>query len=125
MEIMKFLCGILKLVIDKPLYGLAMLRLYPKNRYGFITFSNIVFFQKKKIVFNLIIFHYFFIICFNQKNTSSVCGIVSSIVDRSPVLFTGSSDQRIRYWDLNTRTNCSMIAPASRDYATGSNFSYE
>lgn len=60
-----------------------------------------------------------------QKNTSSVCGLAACIVDRSPVIYTGSSDQRIRYWDLHSRGNCSMVVPATRDYVAGTNFTYE
>lgn len=62
---------------------------------------------------------------FLQKNASSVCGVVAGVIDRSPFLFTGGSDQRIRYWNLSSRENCSMTVPANRDYATGTNFSYE
>lgn len=50
---------------------------------------------------------------------------MTGVVDRSPFVFTGGSDQRIRYWDLGSREHCSMVVPANRDYATGTNFSYE
>lgn len=61
----------------------------------------------------------------SQKNASSVCGLVTCTYDRSPVVYTGSSDQRIRYWDLLSRGNCSMVIPANRDSVSSPDFSYE
>ncbi|XP_034112956.1 phosphoinositide 3-kinase regulatory subunit 4 [Drosophila albomicans] len=58
----------------------------------------------------------------NDPATS--CGILSGVVDGSPFILTGSSDQRIRYWDLGAPKNSSLKVPATNDNLTNLTFNY-
>lgn len=54
---------------------------------------------------------------------ATVCGLIAGTIDRSPFILTGSSDQRIRYWDLaamqRTRGHSSTAeSPRGRRYLT-------
>ncbi|KAG8300620.1 phosphoinositide-3-kinase, regulatory subunit 4 [Homalodisca vitripennis] len=59
-----------------------------------------------------------------QANIHSVCGMYAANVDRSPFLLTAGSDQRIRYWDLDSFDNSRLAIPAGSD-PMGLNFSYK
>ncbi|XP_034485161.1 phosphoinositide 3-kinase regulatory subunit 4 [Drosophila innubila] len=58
----------------------------------------------------------------NDPATS--CGILSGVVDGSPFILTGSSDQRIRYWDIGSPKNSSLKVPAANDNLTNLTFNY-
>lgn len=47
------------------------------------------------------------------------------MVDRSPFLLTGGVDQRIRYYDLMTPKNSSLIVPAAGDHGADVTYTYE
>ncbi|XP_067619259.1 phosphoinositide 3-kinase regulatory subunit 4 [Eurosta solidaginis] len=59
------------------------------------------------------------------NETSTSCGILSGVVDKSPFILTGSSDQRIRYWDLNEPKNSALKVPASKDNLDNISFNYD
>jgi phosphoinositide-3-kinase regulatory subunit 4 len=48
----------------------------------------------------------------------------ASNVDRSPFLLTGGSDQRVRYWDLESYDNSRLAIPAGGD-APGLSYTYK
>ncbi|EDV91054.1 phosphoinositide 3-kinase regulatory subunit 4 [Drosophila grimshawi] len=52
------------------------------------------------------------------------CGILSGVVDGSPFILTGSSDQRIRYWDIGSPKNSALKVPAANDNLTNVSFNY-
>ncbi|XP_054259125.1 phosphoinositide 3-kinase regulatory subunit 4 isoform X2 [Macrosteles quadrilineatus] len=60
----------------------------------------------------------------SQPSAHSVCGMFASNVDRSPFLLTGGSDQRVRYWDLESYDNSRLAIPAGSD-TQGLNFTYK
>ncbi|XP_011189756.2 phosphoinositide 3-kinase regulatory subunit 4 [Zeugodacus cucurbitae] len=60
-----------------------------------------------------------------MSETSTSCGLLSGVVDKSPFLLTGSSDQRIRYWDLNEPKNSSLKVPAAKDNLEDVSFTYD
>uniref|UniRef100_A0A1B6KTS4 non-specific serine/threonine protein kinase n=1 Tax=Graphocephala atropunctata TaxID=36148 RepID=A0A1B6KTS4_9HEMI len=60
----------------------------------------------------------------SQPSVHSVCGMYAANVDRSPFLLTAGSDQRIRYWDLDSYDNSRLAVPAGSD-PLGLNFSYK
>lgn len=69
--------------------------------------------------------------------------MVAGTIDRSPFVLTGSSDQRIRYWDLgaierstsrigdtqiryqSAPKNCSLVVPGARENISESGYTYE
>ncbi|XP_012156619.1 phosphoinositide 3-kinase regulatory subunit 4 isoform X2 [Ceratitis capitata] len=59
------------------------------------------------------------------SETATSCGILSGIVNNSPFLLTGSSDQRIRYWDLNEPKNSALKVPAIKDNLDDISFTYD
>nr|XP_014094276.1 phosphoinositide 3-kinase regulatory subunit 4 [Bactrocera oleae]XP_036213743.1 phosphoinositide 3-kinase regulatory subunit 4 [Bactrocera oleae] len=60
-----------------------------------------------------------------MNETSTSCGLLSGVVDKSPFLLTGSSDQRIRYWNLNEPKNSSLKVPAAKDNLEDVSFTYD
>lgn len=68
---------------------------------------------------------------------------MTGTIDRSPFILTGSSDQRIRYWDLGAierstsrigdtqiryqtaPKNCSLLVPGARENIPENTYSYE
>lgn len=63
----------------------------------------------------------------NTNTTSqshSVCALLPGIVEGRGFLITAGTDQRIRYWDLNEPSNCSIVVPAPKDVSP-TNISYE
>ncbi|XP_053946645.1 phosphoinositide 3-kinase regulatory subunit 4 isoform X1 [Anastrepha ludens] len=60
-----------------------------------------------------------------MSETSTSCGILSGVVDKTPFILTGSSDQRIRYWDLNEPKNSSLKVPAAKDNMENISFNYD
>ncbi|XP_055904025.1 phosphoinositide 3-kinase regulatory subunit 4 [Eupeodes corollae] len=58
----------------------------------------------------------------NDPSTS--CGILAGVVDKSPFVLTGSSDQRIRYWDLMSPKNSALIVPSAKDNLADVSFTY-
>ncbi|XP_036323773.1 phosphoinositide 3-kinase regulatory subunit 4 [Rhagoletis pomonella] len=61
----------------------------------------------------------------HTNETSTSCGILSGVVDKTPFILTGSSDQRIRYWDLNEPKNSSLKVPAAKDNLEDVSFNYD
>ncbi|XP_055384778.1 phosphoinositide 3-kinase regulatory subunit 4 [Condylostylus longicornis] len=61
----------------------------------------------------------------SMNNPSTSCGILTGVVDECPFILTGSSDQRIRYWDLVSPENSSLIVPSSKDQMTDISFVYD
>uniref|UniRef100_A0A1B6DEI4 non-specific serine/threonine protein kinase n=1 Tax=Clastoptera arizonana TaxID=38151 RepID=A0A1B6DEI4_9HEMI len=59
-----------------------------------------------------------------QVNNHSVCGMFAGNVDRSPFLLAGGTDQRVRYWDLDSYSNSYLGIPAGNDFPGQTNFSY-
>ncbi|KAH8293534.1 hypothetical protein KR054_001369 [Drosophila jambulina] len=51
----------------------------------------------------------------SPSDPATTCGILSGVVDGSPFILTGSSDQRIRYWDIANPKNSSLKVPAAND----------
>lgn len=51
----------------------------------------------------------------NQKSPNSVCAMFAGTVNNSPFLITGGSDQRLRYWDLDSHVNSRIVVPAAHD----------
>lgn len=61
----------------------------------------------------------------NSNNTAhSVCALLPGVVDGKGFIVTGGTDQRLRFWDLQDASNCKLVVPAPKDYATSS-ISYE
>lgn len=58
------------------------------------------------------------------NDPATTCGILSGVVDGSPFILTGSSDQRIRYWDIGSPKNSSLKVPATNDNLTSLTFNY-
>ncbi|KAH8406647.1 hypothetical protein KR222_001554 [Zaprionus bogoriensis] len=58
------------------------------------------------------------------NDPSTTCGILSGVVDGSPFILTGSSDQRIRYWDIGSPKNSSLKVPSANDNLTNVSFNY-
>ncbi|EDW83237.1 uncharacterized protein Dwil_GK22752 [Drosophila willistoni] len=58
------------------------------------------------------------------NDPATTCGILSGVVDGSPFILTGSSDQRIRYWDIASPKNSSLKVPAANDNLADVNFNY-
>lgn len=51
-------------------------------------------------------------------SSHSVCALLPGVIDGQGFVITGGTDQRIRYWDLGSPANCSMVVP--KDYNSGS-----
>ncbi|XP_022220830.2 phosphoinositide 3-kinase regulatory subunit 4 [Drosophila obscura] len=58
------------------------------------------------------------------NDPATTCGILSGVVDGAPFILTGSSDQRIRYWDIASPKNSSLKVPAANDNLTDVAFNY-
>jgi len=60
----------------------------------------------------------------SPSDPATTCGILSGVVDGSPFILTGSSDQRIRYWDIANPKNSSLKVPAANDNLADVAFNY-
>ncbi|KAL0276782.1 UNVERIFIED_CONTAM: hypothetical protein PYX00_004283 [Menopon gallinae] len=60
-----------------------------------------------------------------QMNGQSVCAMYAGEIDRSPFLFTGGTDMRLRYWDLTNWTESYLAVPSALDTINSSSLSYE
>lgn len=60
-----------------------------------------------------------------QVNGQSVCAMYAGEIDRSPFLFTGGTDMRLRYWDLTNWTESYLAVPSALDTINSSSLSYE
>ncbi|XP_017058626.1 phosphoinositide 3-kinase regulatory subunit 4 [Drosophila ficusphila] len=60
----------------------------------------------------------------SPSDPATTCGILSGVVDGSPFILTGSSDQRIRYWDISNPKNSSLKVPAANDNLADVAFNY-
>jgi phosphoinositide-3-kinase regulatory subunit 4 len=49
------------------------------------------------------------------SNSHSVCALLPGVVDGRGFVVTGGTDQRIRFWDLQDSSNCSLVVPAPKD----------
>ncbi|XP_064549625.1 phosphoinositide 3-kinase regulatory subunit 4 isoform X1 [Drosophila montana] len=58
------------------------------------------------------------------NDPATTCGILSGVVDGSPFILTGSSDQRIRYWDIGSPKNSALKVPAANDNLANVSFNY-
>ncbi|XP_030370687.1 phosphoinositide 3-kinase regulatory subunit 4 [Scaptodrosophila lebanonensis] len=58
------------------------------------------------------------------NDPATTCGVLSGVVDGSPFILTGSSDQRIRYWDIASPKNSALKVPAANDNLQEVAFSY-
>ncbi|EEB17192.1 Phosphoinositide 3-kinase regulatory subunit, putative [Pediculus humanus corporis] len=61
----------------------------------------------------------------SSVNGHSVCAMYAGEMDRSPFVFTGGTDMRLRYWDLSNSTNSYLAVPSALDVVNSSSFSYE
>ncbi|KAK6633048.1 hypothetical protein RUM43_012791 [Polyplax serrata] len=61
----------------------------------------------------------------SSTNSPSVCAMYAGEMDRSPFLFTGGTDMRLRYWDLANSTESHLVVPSALDTVNSSSFSYE
>lgn len=55
----------------------------------------------------------------------SVCALLPGVVDKTPFLLTGGSDQRIRFWDFSNSDSCSIVVPSPSDSITRPSITYE
>lgn len=58
------------------------------------------------------------------NDPSTTCGILSGVVDGSPFILTGSTDQRIRYWDIASPKNSALKVPSANDNLANVSFNY-
>ncbi|KAG5888474.1 hypothetical protein JTB14_022104 [Gonioctena quinquepunctata] len=50
-----------------------------------------------------------------QGTTHSVCAMLAGCIDRSPFLLAGGTDQRLRFWDLESPSESYLAMPAASD----------
>ncbi|KAG8224648.1 hypothetical protein J437_LFUL003082 [Ladona fulva] len=50
-----------------------------------------------------------------QMSPHSVCTMAAGLVDRSPFLFAGGTDMRVRHWDLESPSSSCIAIPAASD----------
>lgn len=55
----------------------------------------------------------------------SVCAMLPGMVDRSEFVLTAGNDQKIRFWDMASPKNCSMIVPAPKDNLNQADVTYD
>ncbi|GLH13555.1 Phosphoinositide 3-kinase regulatory subunit 4 [Gryllus bimaculatus] len=60
-----------------------------------------------------------------QVNAHSVCAMYGGSVDRSPFVFAGGSDMRIRFWDLYSPSESYFAVPAANDSLAPSSVAYK
>ncbi|KAF5307655.1 hypothetical protein FQR65_LT06710 [Abscondita terminalis] len=58
-------------------------------------------------------------------NNQNICAMQAGCIDRSGFLLAGGTDQRIRFWDLESPTESYLAIPAPNDPLIGSTLSYE
>ncbi|XP_030749901.1 phosphoinositide 3-kinase regulatory subunit 4 [Sitophilus oryzae] len=58
-----------------------------------------------------------------QQTTHSVCAMLGGCIDRSPFLLSGGTDQRLRFWNLESPTESYLAIPAAID-APGTTLTY-
>lgn len=61
----------------------------------------------------------------SSPNGPSVCAMYAGEIDRSPFVFTGGTDMRLRYWDLANATESYLAVPSALDTVNSTSFSYE
>ncbi|KAL1512914.1 hypothetical protein ABEB36_002417 [Hypothenemus hampei] len=59
----------------------------------------------------------------NQQTSHSVCAMLAGCIDRSPFLLSGGTDQRLRFWNLESPTESYLALPAFTD-VSGITLSY-
>lgn len=59
-----------------------------------------------------------------NKYAYSVCAMLGGCIDRSPFLLAGGSDQRLRFWDLESPSESYLAIPAARD-PPGTSLNYD
>ncbi|XP_044262700.1 phosphoinositide 3-kinase regulatory subunit 4 isoform X2 [Tribolium madens] len=60
----------------------------------------------------------------SQGPSNSVCALLAGCIDRNPFVLSGGTDQRLRFWNLESPEKSHIIAPAANDHI-GSNITYE
>ncbi|CAD7085003.1 unnamed protein product [Hermetia illucens] len=61
----------------------------------------------------------------NSNSSSATCALLTGVVDGTPFLLTGSSDQRIRYWDLAQPKNSRLVVPSNKESLADVSFTYD
>ncbi|KAL9899748.1 vacuolar protein sorting 15 [Glossina fuscipes fuscipes] len=61
----------------------------------------------------------------SMNDPATTCGVLSGVVDNSPFIITGSSDQRIRFWDIGQPKNSALIVPSAKDNLNDISFTYD
>nr|XP_008197837.1 PREDICTED: phosphoinositide 3-kinase regulatory subunit 4 isoform X2 [Tribolium castaneum] len=60
----------------------------------------------------------------SQGPSNSVCALLAGCIDRNPFVLSGGTDQRLRFWNLESPEKSHIVAPAANDHI-GSNITYE
>ncbi|KAJ8948165.1 hypothetical protein NQ318_009257 [Aromia moschata] len=58
-----------------------------------------------------------------QSSGNSVCAMLAGCIDRSPFLVAGGTDQRLRFWDLESPSESYLAVPAASD-PSGTSLNY-
>uniref|UniRef100_A0A1Y1L2Q5 Uncharacterized protein n=3 Tax=Photinus pyralis TaxID=7054 RepID=A0A1Y1L2Q5_PHOPY len=58
-------------------------------------------------------------------NNQSVCAMQAGCIDRAGFLLAGGTDQRIRFWDLESPTESYLAIPAPNDPLIGNALTYD
>ncbi|XP_037949245.1 phosphoinositide 3-kinase regulatory subunit 4-like [Teleopsis dalmanni] len=60
----------------------------------------------------------------SMNDPATTCGVLSGVVDNSPFILTGSSDQRIRFWNLCDPKSSALVVPSPKDNLNDITFNY-
>ncbi|KAM7363336.1 vacuolar protein sorting 15 [Cochliomyia hominivorax] len=61
----------------------------------------------------------------SMNDPATTCGVLSGVVDNAPFIITGSSDQRLRFWDITQPKMSSLIVPSAKDNLNDVSFNYD
>ncbi|KAJ3642279.1 hypothetical protein Zmor_025079 [Zophobas morio] len=50
-----------------------------------------------------------------QSSSDTICALLAGCIDRSPFVLSGGTDQRVRFWNLDSPANSHLVAPAASD----------